>query len=851
MTTSGFCNTTGSSIRTDVHSLSDRVDLYRLDASRLLDAARRSQMGQFFTPSVVARFMASLFGSTGDREVRLLDAGAGVGSLTAAFTEEMCKRPTKPSQIHVTAYELDPLLAEFLGRTLDECQHLSRDAGIPFAYTVKQEDFIRAGSRLICRGLFDQRSDRVAFTHAILNPPYRKIRSDSEHRVLLRSFGVETTNLYAGFVSAAIRMMQSHGELVAITPRSFCNGPYFKPFRELLLRNVRFRRIHVFQSRDLAFKDDDVLQENIIFHAVKGGRCAPVAISASLGPDFGSMTLREVEQADIVRPDDRHKFIHIATTTFDQSIVDRVNSFGHSLQDIGIRVSTGRVVDFRARRYLRQQPEPSAVPLIYPLHFNGGFISWPRTEAKKPNAIVLCSGTRTLVFPAGHYTVARRFSSKEEPRRIVPAVYDPECTASSWVAFENHLNVYHRNNAGLSPELARGLAVFLGSTLIDIYFRQFNGHTQVNATDLRALRYPSLEVLERIGQRVQDIFPSQDEIDMMIEKELELTMAQNATPDPVRAAKRIEEALAALKALDLPPGQHNERSALALLALLQLKPGTQWSEAESRPIGITPMMEFAAAHYGRQYAPNSRETFRRFTIHQFVQAGLVIENPDDPQRPVNSPKWCYQIEDAALNLLRTYKTALWNEHLAEYREKVESLRKRYAREREMKRVPVVVAEDTRIQLTLGKHSELIKLVIEEFAPRFTPGGEVIYVGDTGEKWGYFQEETLRELGVNVDSHGKMPDVVIYYPEKSWLLLVEAVTSHGPVDSKRRDELAEVFRASQAPLVYVTAFPTRAILARYISEISWETEVWVAENPTHLIHFNGERFLGPYASDAND
>jgi len=310
--------------------------------------------------------------------------------------------------------------------------------------------------------------------------------------------------------------------------------------------------------------------------------------------------------------------------------------------------------------------------------------------------------------------------------------------------------------------------------------------------------------------------------------------------------KLIDESLAILQALDFPRAQQNERSALTLLALLNLTPPKTWKDAEGPMIGIRAILDFCRSNYGKPYAENTRETFRRQTMHQFVAAGLVVENPDKPERPTNSPKWCYQIEPSALSFLRDhFKAKTWKSELASYLTKRAGLTSKYAMEREMLMVSVTIAEGRAIQLTPGKHSQLIKEIIEEFASRFAPGSKVLYAGDTGEKWGYFDKEGLLALGVEVDMHGKMPDVVLYYPAKNWLLLVEAVTSHGPVDGKRRSELAKLFSRCTAGVVYVTAFPTRAEMARYLGEISWETEVWVAEAPTHMIHFNGVRFLGPY------
>lgn len=307
----------------------------------------------------------------------------------------------------------------------------------------------------------------------------------------------------------------------------------------------------------------------------------------------------------------------------------------------------------------------------------------------------------------------------------------------------------------------------------------------------------------------------------------------------------IEAARQIIISLGLPRAQQNERSALCLLALLNLTPGKSWADAENPLMGITPIMDWVRVHYDREYAPNTRETFRRQTMHQFCDAGIALYNPDKPDRPVNSPKAVYQIEPAALKLLRAFDTPRWHDKLTAYLAKRETLVAHYANARKQNRVPVEIAPGKKITLSPGEHSALIRSIIEDFAPRFAPGSVLVYAGDTGDKWGYFDAALLAHLGVDVDSHGKMPDVVLKYTKKNWLLLVEAVTSHGPVDGKRHAELAKLFSGSTADLVYVTAFPNRAVMGRYLGEIAWETEVWVADAPSHLIHFNGLKFLGPY------
>ena len=315
--------------------------------------------------------------------------------------------------------------------------------------------------------------------------------------------------------------------------------------------------------------------------------------------------------------------------------------------------------------------------------------------------------------------------------------------------------------------------------------------------------------------------------------------------DQERVEQKIREAVDIIVALGFPRQQQNERSALTLLSLLNLKPADRWQDAGNPLMGITPMMAFFDEHYGKHYAPNTRETVRRQSVHQFIQAALIVANPDKPSRPTNSPKAVYQIEPAALKLLRGYGKRGWKDQLLTYRQTVESLKALYARAREGERIPVTLTNGRKIRLSPGGHNTLVKLIIAEFCPVFTPGGLIAYVGDTSKKWAYFDAGLLGRLGVEIEEHGKMPDVVVYHERKNWLVLIEAVTIHGPVNPKRRRELKDLFAGSKAGLVFVTAFLDRRRMAKYLEDISWETEVWVADSPTHLVHFNGKRFLGPY------
>jgi len=310
-------------------------------------------------------------------------------------------------------------------------------------------------------------------------------------------------------------------------------------------------------------------------------------------------------------------------------------------------------------------------------------------------------------------------------------------------------------------------------------------------------------------------------------------------------SQKIFAARSVLAQLNFDSERSNERSALVLLAMLGLTPGMSWGEATNQTHRIVEIMEWVRNHYNRQYAPNTRETIRRFTLHQFIEAALLEQNPDRPDRPVNSPYWNYRITPRALALLQTLEQPNFDDRLREYLADVPGLMDRYAQARELRRIPVTLPDGQAVTLSPGGQNILLKQMAEDFCQLFTPGGHVLYIGDADSKWAVFEEHALARLGVQVDQHGKMTDLVVYMPDKNWLVLLEAASSHGPVDAKRRGELATLFSGSTAGLVYVSCFPSRSEMRRYISQIAWETDVWCADNPTHLIHFNGERFLGPY------
>ncbi|WP_339166677.1 Eco57I restriction-modification methylase domain-containing protein [Brevibacillus sp. FSL L8-0520] len=485
----------------------EQIDSVRLKVSSKTDPKRKSELGQFMTPSTIARFMASLFTNVNIQNARLLDPGAGVGSLSCAFLERWATRGFTFESVEVVASELDPKLHDHLSASLG----VYKDK-LPLDVKVLKGDFIEQAINMI------QSEGEMRFTHAILNPPYKKMNSNSRHRLLLRQVGIETVNLYSAFVALTLALMEQGGQLVAIIPRSFCNGPYFRPFRQYIFERSAIKHIHLFGARNKAFKDESVLQENVIILLECGAQQGEVTISTSTDDSFTDYQTYLHPFNRVVLPNDPEFFIHIPTS-LERNPIDISSNINYSLQDLGIDLSTGPVVDFRVKEHLRDMPEPGAVPLLYPMHFVGQLTDWPKPGMKKPNAIMLNPDTEKWLYKNGFYTVVRRFSSKEERRRVVAGVVNPAYFDYPLLGFENHLNVFHCKKQGLPEELAYGLFVYLNSTVVDEYFRIFNGHTQVNATDLRNLKYPSRETLIELGKwvRAYETITQQD-IDQKLEE---------------------------------------------------------------------------------------------------------------------------------------------------------------------------------------------------------------------------------------------------------------------------------------------------------------------------------------------
>lgn len=448
-------------------------------------------LAQFFTPSPIASFMASMFNKK-EGNVTLLDPGAGEGILGITLAHSLSQ----------TAQSLKGSFIEYDVHTYESLRQILRkqkDIGTPEAI---QGDFVDIALKL--------EADNVRFTHVIMNPPYFKLPVDSSTSKKLQRAGIQITNIYAAFVWLSARLLAKDGELVAIIPRSFCNGPYFLRFREYIANHLSIDGIHIFNSRDKAFSGDSVLQENVIIHLSKRAQASLVTLTYSNDHTFDDVATRTLPFEKIVHPTDANKTIHIPGLGQETYLNELLT---YRLDDLGLNVSTGPVVDFRETKNISNTPSPGVIPLLYPAHMNGLLVHWPKDSFTKKGQYYkpvlpvdgMDKAVDKNVLPLdGYYVIVRRFSSKEEKRRIFATVAAPDQFKVSHISFENHLNYFHIKKHGVDQEIAYGLWAYLNSSIVDEHFRKVSGHTQVNVTDLRSLPYPSESHLRELGKYVRE-----------------------------------------------------------------------------------------------------------------------------------------------------------------------------------------------------------------------------------------------------------------------------------------------------------------------------------------------------------
>jgi adenine-specific DNA-methyltransferase len=468
-------------------------------------ADRRKQRGQVFTPPEVARFMASLFGTIPSEYV-LLDPGAGVGMLTAAFCERIAQLRS-PRTVTAHAFENDPQLAPLPKQNLDNCKRVLSEAGHAFHYVLHAEDFILATSPgLSGRRLFDEAAFSAPCNGVIMNPPYFKLRKNSVHATLMERVVHGQPNVYAFFMALAARLLNEKGEIVAITPRSFCNGLYFRGFRRWYFQRVALDHIHIFESRTETVKHANVLQESIITKARRLGTPSPmVTVTASFGADLTNGLRRsETPAGHIIDNSTGDYVIRIPECEGDHEIMRLVDSFPLRFSQTGLRISTGPVVLFRATQYLlAETTDETAVPLLHAHNVRPFATRWPLAKNGKHGAFRCCEGSLRLLVPTKTYVLIKRFSSKEERRRLTASCLLKADWLFPYLGIENHVNYVYHPERELTENEVYGIAALFNSKLIDRYFRTISGNTQVNATEIRAMNFPDLKTLARIGRQVK------------------------------------------------------------------------------------------------------------------------------------------------------------------------------------------------------------------------------------------------------------------------------------------------------------------------------------------------------------
>jgi adenine-specific DNA-methyltransferase len=815
------------------------------------------EYGQFLTPPSVACYMAKQLGQISNGAT-LLEPAVGSAVLACAVIERLIAE-NHPIEISIDAYEIDAELCSVSSQVLTSASQKAAQNGVIVNWRIYQEDFVLACLPEAQPTLFPNSDNRLkSFDFIISNPPYFKLNADDKRVKAVAGKIKGQTNIYTLFMALSAKLLRMQGKSCFIVPRSFCSGIYFSEFRRDLLKAIIPLAVHLFQSRDNIFKKDEVLQENVIFTFEKSLEtkeqrywAGQVNISTSKNDSSLDQAInRQVSFGHFLSQRDGQFFFRLPTGALDEQILDAVDRWNGSLERYDLQVSTGRVVPFRALSLLKEHITVGngATPLLWMQNIKPYRVEYPLNGFDKPQAI--STEDQSLLVPKSNYVLLRRFSAKEDQRRLISAPLIADQFPFDQIGFENHLNVIYRKKGKLQPVEAIGLSAILNSAIVDRYFRIVNGNTQVNAVELRAIPLPPMDVIQQIGEKVQQITnPIFEQVDGIVFSVLWQTQMLTEEFPMIQETRitmgKIEQAQEILKALGLPPAQQNEISALTLLALAQLSEDIEWISANSRSLRVHDILGEMKRRYGREYAENTRETIRRQVLHQFEQAGIVIRNSDGPSRATNSGNTNYVLTEIALDVIRTYGTPEWKEKCDAFTLQRGELLELYQRIREQTKVSLQVADGVVYKLSPGKHNELQAEIIKEFGPRFVPGARLLYLGDTASKTLVYDRDLFEKLGLPISDHGKFPDVILFDKQKNWVFLIEAVTSHGPVSPKRHMELEKLFENCTAARIYVTAFLDLATFKKFVNEISWETEVWIAETPSHMIHFNGDKFLGPH------
>ena len=484
-----------------VKDIANELLSFAAEQQRRFDSAtlpsERKEQGHFGTPAAIAQFMAGMFSEIPSGTIRILDPGAGVGTLSAAFCQRILQQEA-PRHVEIELWETNPRLVPRLRKTMEHCRSMLAEAGHRLDFTICVADFILANARAT---LFSDGA-RATFHFAILNPPYHKVRKESPQAQAMEHVVHGQPNVYAFFMAIAADLLAPEGEMVAITPRSYFNGPYFKKFRKWFFDRMTPRQIHVFESRSNAFREDDVLQENVILLAQKGANPQDVVLTTSFGRDLVRVEKCTAAFEKTIDNTNGDHVVRVATSRIEHQILEVLDSLPERFQSLGFEISTGPVVTFRSTKFLRDDRSKDTAPLLW-MHNVRPFVTRFTSRNGKPNHIVVSEDSMRLLLPVRRYVLLKRFTAKEEKRRLVAGILRASDSYSEWIGLENHLNYIYRKRAELSEAEALGLAAFFNSSLVDRYFRAISGNTQVNATEIRAMPMPDAKTLAWIGKEAK------------------------------------------------------------------------------------------------------------------------------------------------------------------------------------------------------------------------------------------------------------------------------------------------------------------------------------------------------------
>lgn len=488
------------------HILIDYAEQLAEEYIQNSDSDYRKTKGQFFTPKEVSLFMANMF-DINKTNFNILDPGAGIGMLSAAFCERVINSGKKVS-LSIDAYENDSDLAPYLRKTFGKCKATLEEKGHVFKYKIIEKDFILDNPNYLNKKtLFGTDSQPIYYDYIISNPPYYKLNKNSLQTQIMSEFVSGQPNIYSFFMSLSLEMLKDDGQMVFITPRSFCSGLYFKRFRKWLLEHGNINNIHVFESRKDVFTKENVLQENVIIRLTpkkKGKEQEHVLITKSRNSLFQDINEFTIDYEDIFHRKNGDVFIKVPSSKVDIKVQRIINSWKYTLNAFGLKVSTGPVVSFRATKFLSAEykDNKSMVPLLWMHNLKGMDAVWPVHNNKKEPAIKVSDGSKALLIPTKNYVLVKRFSSKEQKKRVHAGVLLKSKLQFERIGIENHLNYIYKYGGLLSIEEAYGVAGVLNTSIIDIFFRMLNGSTQVNAVDIENLPIPSLENIQLIGKAV-------------------------------------------------------------------------------------------------------------------------------------------------------------------------------------------------------------------------------------------------------------------------------------------------------------------------------------------------------------